>query len=49
MSKKNTLIRILTYDAIYGLVDYGSTEFNLDKTEWLTKERCKVCGGGMVS
>lgn len=49
MIKENTPIRILTYDAIYGLVDYGSAEFNLNKNEWLTKERCKVCGAAWLA
>ena len=49
MSKKTTPIRILTYDAVYGLVDYGSAEYNPDKIEWLTKERCKVCGAAWLA
>ena len=49
MSEGNTPIRILTYDAVYGLVDYGTVEYNPNKNEWLTKERCKVCGAAWLA
>ena len=42
-------IRICTYDAVFGFVDYGETKYNSNKIDWITKERCKVCGAAWIA
>ena len=45
-------IRILSYDAVFGFVDYGETpEIDSDKSyiPYFTKERCKNCGAAWLA
>lgn len=39
-------IRIMEYNAITGLVDYGVTS---KKNLWITKMRCKICGAAWIA
>lgn len=41
----------ITYDKIYGFVNYGETTLDTDDmtTWWTTKERCKDCGGAWLA
>lgn len=41
--------KFCTYDAIYGFVDYGEVEVDSNRIEWMTKERCKCCGGAWIA
>lgn len=49
--KLNNKFHIMTYDKVYGLVDYGEKEIDLNKSApiYITKERCRKCGAAWIA